>query len=406
MAELSDLGSIGRAAVLGPEHDDAARRAPRRAPTAPRRSSASIHARETDPELGALLDALEPWAAGEDPDSDDVRLVRWARRDHEKSVRVPAELAAEITKAQGARPAGLAGGARGQRLRPLPRRARSATSSSATATSPASTGYEHPYDVLLDDFEPGLTTAELRPLFAELREALVPLVAAAGDPDQPRNDGALHGTFGVDAQRAAVLDVLEARRLRPGRAGAWTRAAPVRAQHRARPTCASPRSTTRATSRWRSTRRCTSSATASTRRRSTARLFRTTLDDPVVARRARVAEPAVGERRRPLAAVLRVAAAAAAASRCPAPFEALDADGALPRREHGPAVADPDRGRRDDLQPAHRPALRARAGADRGHADGRRPARTPGTRGCSGCSASRSRASPRASSRTSTGAPG
>jgi carboxypeptidase Taq len=71
-------------------------------------------------------------------------------------------------------------------------------------------GYEHPYDVLLDDFEPGLTVAELRPLFAELRDALVPLVAAAGDPDQPRNDGVFGGTFSADAQRIAVLDVLEA----------------------------------------------------------------------------------------------------------------------------------------------------------------------------------------------------
>ena len=35
---------------------------------------------------------------------------------------------------------------------------------------------EHPYDILLDDFEPGLTTAELRPLFAQLRDALVELV--------------------------------------------------------------------------------------------------------------------------------------------------------------------------------------------------------------------------------------
>ena len=32
-----------------------------------------IHARETDPELGRLLDALEPWAAEQDPDSDDAR---------------------------------------------------------------------------------------------------------------------------------------------------------------------------------------------------------------------------------------------------------------------------------------------------------------------------------------------
>ena len=34
-----------------------------------------LHARETDPELPQLLDALEPWADGEDPDSDDARLI-------------------------------------------------------------------------------------------------------------------------------------------------------------------------------------------------------------------------------------------------------------------------------------------------------------------------------------------
>jgi carboxypeptidase Taq len=71
-------------------------------------------------------------------------------------------------------------------------------------------GFEHPYDALLDDFEPGLETAELRPLFAELRDALVPLVRAAGDLAQERNDGAFKGEFDVAAQRAAVLDVLEA----------------------------------------------------------------------------------------------------------------------------------------------------------------------------------------------------
>jgi carboxypeptidase Taq len=38
----------------------------------------------------------------------------------------------------------------------------------------------------------------------------VPLVAAAGDADQQRNDGAFHGEFDADSQRISVLDVLEA----------------------------------------------------------------------------------------------------------------------------------------------------------------------------------------------------
>jgi carboxypeptidase Taq len=168
----------------------------------------AIPARESDPQLGALLDALEPWAAGQDPDSDDVRLVHWIRRDFEKSVRVPGELAAEISRHkalgqqawQEARAANDFGLFRDALAHQVELRHRYVA---------CFEGHEHPYDVLLDDFEPGLTTAELKPLFAELRDALVPLVAAAGDAGQRRNDGAFYGSFGAEAQRIAVLDILE-----------------------------------------------------------------------------------------------------------------------------------------------------------------------------------------------------
>jgi carboxypeptidase Taq len=207
MAELSDLHAVSmllfwdQQTMMPPA--GAASRAERAATIA-----LAIHARESDPELGKLLDALEPWAAGEDPDSDDVRLVQWTRRDYEKSVRVPAELAAELSKAkalgqqawQEARAANDFGRFRDALAHQIELRHR------YVACFP---GHAHPYDALLDDFEPGLTTAELRPLFAELRDALVPLVAAAGEPGQPRNDGAFHGRFGVEEQRIAVLDVLE-----------------------------------------------------------------------------------------------------------------------------------------------------------------------------------------------------
>ena len=207
MAELSDLHSVSmllfwdQQTMMPPA--GAAARAERVATIA-----LAIHARESDPQLGALLDVLEPWAAGQDADSDDARLVHWIRRDFEKSVRVPGELAAEISRYK----------ALGQQAW---QEARAANDFSLFRDALAHQvelrhryvacfeGHEHPYDALLDDFEPGLTTAELKPLFAELRDALVPLVAAAGDPDQARNDGAFYGSFGVEAQRIAVLDVLE-----------------------------------------------------------------------------------------------------------------------------------------------------------------------------------------------------
>jgi carboxypeptidase Taq len=207
MAELSDLHSIGGLLFWDQQTVMPPAGAAARAETAATLVRV-IHARETDPELGALLDALEPWAAGEDPDSHDVRLIGWVRRDFEKAVRVPADLAAELAKAK----------ALGQQAWQEARAANDfAPFRDALVTHvelrrryvDCFEGFAHPYDVLLDDFEPGLTTAELRPLLAELRDALVLLVAAAGDPQQPRNDGVFDGAFPADTQRIAVLDVLE-----------------------------------------------------------------------------------------------------------------------------------------------------------------------------------------------------
>ncbi|MET0684236.1 MAG: carboxypeptidase M32 [Solirubrobacteraceae bacterium] len=162
------------------------------------------HERITDPGLVRLLDVLEPWAAGEDPDADDVRLIRELRRDVEKAIRVPTSLAAEMSRAaalgqaawEAARAAADYGRFRDALARHLELRHRYVE---------CFTGYEHPYDVLLDDFEPEMTTARLRPLFASLREALVPLVeATAGPLVLP-----FGGEVDVESQRRAVMMVLE-----------------------------------------------------------------------------------------------------------------------------------------------------------------------------------------------------
>jgi carboxypeptidase Taq len=166
-----------------------------------------IHARQTDPEIDALLAELEPWAAGMDPDADDVRLVKWVRRDYEKAVRVPADLAAEMSRAralgQAAWQEALAASDYSRFRDALARQIELRHRYVACFDDAA-----HPYDVLLDDYEPGLTVAALQPMFAELRDALVPLVAAAGDPAQARNDGIFDGAYPVDIQRAAVTDIL------------------------------------------------------------------------------------------------------------------------------------------------------------------------------------------------------
>ena len=218
-----------------------------------------------------------------------------------------------------------------------------ATSSCATATSPASTAFAHPYDVLLDDFEPGLTTAELRAAVrAAARRARAARRAAAGDREQPRNDGIFAGPWEVDVQRAAVTRIARGRRLRPRRAGAWTRRC-TRSPARCRPT------DVRLTTRYdvddfgdgALLGACTSSATASTRRRSTPALLPDDARRAGLARRPRVPEPAVGEHRRALAAVLRAGCCRASRERSRAALGGARRRRALPRRQLGPAVADP-----------------------------------------------------------------
>ena len=209
MAELSDLGRIH--ALLFWDQNTMM---PPGGATARADHSSTLelisHGRITDPEVARLLDVLEPWAAGEDPDSDAVRLLAAVRRDHEKAIRVPAALAAEMSHAdalgqqawQEARAASDFSRFRDALARHVELRHRYVECFEAAP---------HPYDILLDDFEPGLTTAELRPLFATLRDELVGLVAAAtGNGEQARNDGAFSGPFEVDDQRRAVMVVLEA----------------------------------------------------------------------------------------------------------------------------------------------------------------------------------------------------
>ncbi|MEA2293299.1 MAG: carboxypeptidase Taq, partial [Solirubrobacteraceae bacterium] len=166
------------------------------------------HARLVDPALARLLDALEPWAAGIDPDGDDARLIRVARRDHEKAVRVPEALAVGMAR-EGARGyaawiAARETGDFGRFRDPLARQVELRREYAACFPEAA-----HPYDVLLDDFEPGMTTAEVRPLFEALVTALKPLVADAADADdaEPMN-GVFAGDFAVDAQRAALESIL------------------------------------------------------------------------------------------------------------------------------------------------------------------------------------------------------
>ncbi len=67
----------------------------------------------------------------------------------------------------------------------------------------------HPYDALLDEFEPGATEADLAVVLGDLQQQLVPLVAAVGELDGAIDDGAVRGELPIGAQERFARRIAE-----------------------------------------------------------------------------------------------------------------------------------------------------------------------------------------------------
>jgi carboxypeptidase Taq len=156
-----------------------------------------VHARMVSEELGELLEELRPYEESLDRDSDEASLIRVARRDRDKELRVPSELREAQTRA-GAEAFPVWVEARRtndfELFRPYLERNVELRREYASCFE-----VDEPYDALLDDFEPGMKTAEVREVFARLRDGLVPLVAEAAA--QGIDDSCLRGHFPVEAQK-------------------------------------------------------------------------------------------------------------------------------------------------------------------------------------------------------------
>src|SRR3954452_21361362 len=158
------------------------------------------HERFSDERIGELVDELSDLEGSLPYDSDDASLIRVTRRDWEKARRVPPDLAGELTKAASE---GMEAWvvARGENdyaaFRPWLDRQLELKREYISCFEAA----DDPYDSLLDDFEPGTTTAEVQVVFDRLKSELIPLIAASADA----GDGLGDGPFPEEGQRQIGL---------------------------------------------------------------------------------------------------------------------------------------------------------------------------------------------------------
>ena len=163
-----------------------------------------VHERQIDDRIGELLDEVEPYAASLPHDADDACLIRFARRRFEKKRRVPTDLAVEIAGAQveayqawvKAREESSFAGFRPQLERMLDLKLRL-----IECFAP----YEDPYDVLLDDYEEGVSTADVRAVFAALQPEISALVAEHAGAQETF----LHGPFAIPPQERLSRELIE-----------------------------------------------------------------------------------------------------------------------------------------------------------------------------------------------------
>ena len=165
------------------------------------------HEKFTSDEMGKLLEEAANQLNGADPLDDHAALIRVTTKDFEKAQKLPASLVAETALTV-------------SRAKQAWKEARE-TNTFATFAPLLATlidlniqkaealGYEdRAYDALLDEYEPGMKTAEVETIFKDLRTDLVPIVQDIQRASAPEN-GFLFEHFDHQKQWDFGMDVLK-----------------------------------------------------------------------------------------------------------------------------------------------------------------------------------------------------
>lgn len=162
--------------------------------------SALAHQKLADPQVGEWLAQVESSSLTADPQSDEAANIREWRRSYERAIRVPQTLVEELARVTTAAQQVWQEAKTQNRYKAFqPHLERIVSLKREEAQALGYSG--HPYDALLDEYEPGMTTEEVRSLFTHLTRELTPLIQRWSESARRPDTSILRRDYPVERQR-------------------------------------------------------------------------------------------------------------------------------------------------------------------------------------------------------------
>ena len=167
------------------------------------------HAMSTSDEMGELIETAAAEVEDSAYDSDQASLIRYLRRSYEEARQLPPEFVRRMSEVSGrANPAWVEARANNDfaHFQPHLEEVIKLVQEMAELY-----GYEdEKYDPLLDKFEHGMKTAEVRAIFNAVKEELTPLREAIAERGTAVDDSIVHQSFSIDKQKEFAHYIAEA----------------------------------------------------------------------------------------------------------------------------------------------------------------------------------------------------
>jgi carboxypeptidase Taq len=166
---------------------------------------AKAHLLFTEPSVGDWIKSAED--SGFEPGSEESANIREWRRSYDRATKIPVALVEEFEKTRTmARTAWVTARAESNFALFEPHLARLLELNHQKADL---WGFkDSPYDALIEEYEPGITAAEIKPVLEDLRSALVDLLSQIRGPTVDENF--LDGHYPIDGQKAFCREVATA----------------------------------------------------------------------------------------------------------------------------------------------------------------------------------------------------